>query len=317
MRKRLGIIGTMVWDTIHGRDPGAPVVEEWGGITYSLAALDAALDDDWEIVPLIKVGTDLAPAAARFLASLKRVAPGARFIETDAATNRVTLQYVDTARRCETLRGGLPGWTWPELGPMVADLDALYVNFISGHELCRWTAQQLRLGFAGPIYADLHSLFLGTATGGVRVPAPLERPEEWYRCFDVLQVNEDVLALLGDDLLVIAARALGEGVSLFTVTVGPRGAIYVARPGFDRLGAPAAASVAEPVRTARVAAPGIEVLDPTGCGDVFGATCCARLVAGDTVEQALARANAAAARNAAFRGASGLAAHLRGQLVEA
>jgi hypothetical protein len=27
--KRLGVIGTMVWDTIHQRDPTTPVIEEW------------------------------------------------------------------------------------------------------------------------------------------------------------------------------------------------------------------------------------------------------------------------------------------------
>ena len=57
------------------------------------------------------------------------------------------------------------------------------------------------------------------------------------------------------------------------------------------------------------------VADPTGCGDVFGATCMARLLAGDSVETALGAANAAAARNATFRGATHLAGHLRGELV--
>jgi hypothetical protein len=62
-RRRVGVIGTFVWDEIHGRDPAQAPVQEWGGITYALAALDAALSDEWEIVPLIKVGSDLAPRA--------------------------------------------------------------------------------------------------------------------------------------------------------------------------------------------------------------------------------------------------------------
>ena len=33
----------MVWDVIHGRDPVGPPVEEWGGIAYALAGMDAAL----------------------------------------------------------------------------------------------------------------------------------------------------------------------------------------------------------------------------------------------------------------------------------
>ena len=64
---KIGIIGSLVWDLIYGRDPLAPPVEEWGGIAYALAGLDASLPPDWEIVPLIKVGRDLSargPAAA-------------------------------------------------------------------------------------------------------------------------------------------------------------------------------------------------------------------------------------------------------------
>jgi sugar/nucleoside kinase (ribokinase family) len=69
------------------------------------------------------------------------------------------------------------------------------------------------------------------------------------------------------------------------------------------------------VRTALIKAPSVETLDPTGCGDVFGAVSCARLLAGDSVEAALHHAAEQSARNARFRGASGLSRHLRGELV--
>jgi sugar/nucleoside kinase (ribokinase family) len=69
------------------------------------------------------------------------------------------------------------------------------------------------------------------------------------------------------------------------------------------------------VRTARIPAPRVDTLDPTGCGDVFGAAVFARLLGGDSVEASLRHATSLAARNAAFRGASGLARHLRGELV--
>jgi sugar/nucleoside kinase (ribokinase family) len=57
--------------------------------------------------------------------------------------------------------------------------------------------------------------------------------------------------------------------------------------------------------------------DPTGCGDVWGATFFARLLAGDDVEAAMARANRAAAKNVEYRGAAGLNRHLRGMIVPA
>jgi sugar/nucleoside kinase (ribokinase family) len=55
--------------------------------------------------------------------------------------------------------------------------------------------------------------------------------------------------------------------------------------------------------------------DPTGCGDVFGAAVFARLLAGDSLPEAIAAGNRAGARNVSYRGASGLASHLRGELV--
>jgi len=305
----------MVWDVIHGRDPVGPPTEEWGGIAYALAGMDAALDDGWEIVPLIRVGRDLAPQAAEFLRTLTHLAPGARCIEVPAPNNRVVLRYQSAERRCERMEGGVPGWTWPELGPLVADLDALYVNFISGFEMCLGTAQALRQGFPGPIYADLHSLFLGMQRDGVRVLQPLVEAPAWFGCFDAVQLNEDEMHQLSPDPMGLSAAALGAGTSLLVVTLGPRGTAYVAAPGVTTWGARPAPAAGQPVRTALVPAPSVESLDPTGCGDVFGAACCARLLAGVPVPEAIAQANALAARNAAYRGAGGLVRHLRGELV--
>jgi hypothetical protein len=318
---RLGVIGSLVWDEIHGRDPLAAPVEEWGGIAYALAALDAALPPEWEVVPLIKVGRDLAPQAAEFMATLRRLVPGGRCIEVPVANNRVVLHYETGARRCERMAGGVPGWTWAELGPMVRDLDAIHCNFISGFELCLGTARALRDGFAGPIYADLHSLLLAMGPDGIRTLQPLPDSPSWFGCFDIVQLNEDEMLQLGPDPLAVTAAALGAGVALLNVTLGERGVAYVATPGLTGLSTePPRRPLTRPdgtapVRTERLAAPPVEAIDPTGCGDVFGATCFARLLAGDTVAEALAGANRAAARNATFRGAGHLAAHLRGELV--
>ncbi len=226
----------MVWDLIYGRDPLAPPVEEWGGIAYALAGLDASLTPDWEIVPLIKVGRDLSAEAHTLLRSLSRLAPGARCAEVTAPNNRVVLHYQSAERRCERMAGGVPGWTWAELGPMVQDLDAIYVNFISGFELCLGTAQALRQAFRGPIYADLHSLFLGMQHDGIRVLRPLPNAPDWFGCFDLVQLNEEEMQQLTPDPLTLAADAIGAGVSLLTVTLGPRGVAYVAAPGFEGLG---------------------------------------------------------------------------------
>lgn len=304
--KRVGVVGTMVWDTIYGRDPRGAAVEEWGGIAYALSALAASLPEGWQIVPLTKVGRDLAADADRFLRTLPRLAPGARFVEVPAPNNRVTLRYTSFDRRTEQPSGGVPPWTWPELGPMVTDLDALYVNFISGAELSLDTAQALRHAFRGFLYADLHSLFLTLERDGLRKLQALPNAVDWFACFDAVQLNEDEMRQITPDPLSLAAFAAGRGTRYLFVTLGPRGAIYVeAPPGGG------------PMRTARVSAPPVAVGDPTGCGDVFGATVVSELLAGHDAEQALRRANRLAARNVAFRGATGLHRHLRGELLPA
>ncbi len=312
---KLGIIGSLVWDHIYGRDPLSPPVEEWGGIAYALAGLEASVAPGWEIVPLIKVGRDLAPRAQELLSALTHRTPGARCVEVPAPNNRVVLHYHSSERRTERMSGGVPAWTWEELGPMVRDLDAIYLNFISGFELTLGTARALRQGFAGPIYADLHSLFLGMQHDGVRVLRPLAQAAEWFGCFDVVQLNEDEMWQLSTDPLALSADALAAGVSLLVVTLGTRGAAYVAAPGFDGWPAGTQVPAGQPVRSALIPAPSVESADPTGCGDVFGAVACARLVAGDRLEEALNRATSLAARNATFRGAGGLVRHLRGALV--
>lgn len=324
---RLGILGTMVWDRIHARDGRTRVVEEWGGISYALAAAVAARGPGWEIVPIIKLGTDLQEAAYHFLRPLPELDLDTGVHVVSAPNNRVELRYQDQERRCERLSGGVPPWSWLELEARVASLDALYVNFISGFEMDLPTAQQLRLAFPGPIYADLHSIFLGMDAQGIRTWQPLAGWQEWLRCFDAVQMNEAELAALAEawgDPWRFAAGVVGDAPALLLVTLGSRGAAYVAAPGFRP--DPRAWHTTDPLSSERLGTPGAarserfppdgptRTGDPTGCGDVWGATCFARLLAGDSLEAALLAANRAAARNVEYRGATGLHLHLGGKI---
>ncbi len=313
-------MGSFVWDVIHGRDPRDAPVEEWGGITYALGALDAALSPNWEFVPILKVGSDLAQPAREFVANLERVAPGTAPIEVPYPNNRVALYYQSDETRCERLTGGVPGWHWLGLKPLLADLDALYINLISGFELDLETAQLIRQHFRGPIYCDLHSLLLAVQPDGMRTLQPLPNPAAWCRCFDLIQVNEDEMSMMASEAMGLAAIAFANGVVSLTVTLGSRGVVYFAAPGFEKLSdlkRDVIRHVGGAVRTALVPAkkprhptPG----DPTGCGDVWGATYFSRLLAGDKLDAAMDRALDAAARNVDHRGATGLADYLRGEL---
>jgi sugar/nucleoside kinase (ribokinase family) len=318
---RVGVIGTFVWDVIHGRQPHSTPVQEWGGITYSLAALDAALADDWQIVPIMKVGDDLADRARQYIATLKHIATDAALIAVPYPNNRVELRYFSDERRTETLSGGVPGWNWAALKPVIdaARLDAIYVNFLSGWEMDLDTSMALRRHFRGPMYADLHMLVMAARADGLREFRPLSNVREWCSCFDVMQANEDEIQMMAPDPMALAATAMHEGASCLSVTLGPRGAVYFAAPGFSRLAdlrrTPAPSMAALPIRTELIPAETVAApLDPTGCGDVWGATYFSRLLAGDMLGDAIRAAHRAAARNVEHRGATGLADHLRGKL---
>ncbi len=313
---RLGAVGTLVWDTIHGRDPGRDgPVEEWGGITYALSAFEAAGPEGWTLLPIVKVGEDMRGPAARLLEGLERVESleGVRFV--DAPNNRVELRYRDDRSRTERLRGGVPGWKWEELRPLVASCDALYVNFIAGWEMGLEEARGLRGAVPGPVYADLHSLFLGVGPGGVRRPRSLERGAEWASCFDYVQVNEDELRLLageGTPPWQAARRLVGGGVRAILVTRGACGARWLAGPAARSPGEGVAGRRGPEAREVDVgeepAAAEVEDPDPTGCGDVWGIVCFGALLAGSTIREAVRSANRVAARNARLRGGRALSA---------
>lgn len=307
---RLGVLGTLVWDTIHGRDPGrsAPV-EEWGGISYALSAFEAAGPEGWEAFPILKVGRDVRGPALDLLRSLERAPSreGVRFVPEP--NNRVEIRYRDREHRTERLSGGVPGWEWEEVAPLARSCDAMYVNFIAGWELDLPVASRVREAVDGPVYGDLHSLFLGIGPDGIRRPRKLERWPEWTRCFHLVQLNERELRSVADergDPWRAAAEAVGEQTRALLVTLGTRGAAWVAAPGFDGLADRAPGS--GPARSGRVPAEE-EVLeaDPTGCGDVWGITCFGALLDGAPLEEAIRRANRLAAKNARYRGGTALA----------
>ena len=319
---RVGVVGTLVWDTIHARDVGREVpTQEWGGIAYALSAFDAALPEGWSCFPIVKVGSDLREKADRFLSGLRRVdsLDGVRTVPEP--NNRVDLHYQDDTRRCERLSGGVPGWSAEELWPLAGSCDALYVNFIAGWELDLAASSGLRQIVNGPLYADLHSLMLGIGPNGVRMLRPLKAWREWIASFDIVQMNEDELnAIAGGsvDPWPMIAEAIGVRTRVILVTLADRGAAWIATSEFLR-GGPFGRRPADGFRpeggavvSGREAnASRVAGGDPTGCGDVWGSTCFSSLLGGGSLPQAMVQANRFAARTAAMRGASGLAAVLR------
>ena len=321
---RVGVLGTLVCDDIYGPPPDVRRSEGWGGIAYALSGLGAALDDRWDIVPFLKVGADVVEEARRWTSAIPRMAAHAQLVAVDAPNNRSELRYVTTEVRTERMSGGVPGWTFAELRDALdaAQLDALYVNFLSGTEVDLSTMEHVRAHFAGPIYVDLHMMLWETDAVGRRALRPLTDAEAWCACFDFIQLNEDEMRMLAPDpeaLNVVATRA---GAAATFVTLGSRGVHYHVRPAHPRWPTGgdvhrARLSVEHTGLATGVHAPypvrdGAQV-DPTGCGDVWGGTVFARMLAGDPLHVAMSAANRAASLNAESQGVTGLVDRLTSQ----
>jgi sugar/nucleoside kinase (ribokinase family) len=312
-RPVLGVAGTLVWDRFLEVGADAVVREGWGGIAYSLAALAVALPEAWVVRPLVKLGADRADEGRALLADAPRTDLSGLLVVPEP-NNLVELRYTSDDERTERLSGGVPPWEWGELAPRLTGCDALYVNFVSGHEMSLETARSMARGFDGPTYADLHSLFLDMAEDGTRIPRRLERAPEWVACFDAVQLNERELERLTDaaDPWSSIPDGLPDGPALFAITRGSRGSVAVVGEEQDRLprrwsaGRGVARRPTEIVTLPTRPKSG----DPTGCGDVWGAAMFARLLAGDDVEVAMSVGNRLGGLNVSYRVAEGLARYL-------
>jgi sugar/nucleoside kinase (ribokinase family) len=133
-------------------------------------------------------------------------------------------------------------------------------------------------------------------------------------------VNEDEMHMMAPDPLGLAAVAMAAGIRCLTVTMGKRGVVYFAAPGFDALADLERGQLSGssgPIRTELLPAMASrepDAADPTGCGDVWGATYFSRLLAGDDIAESMRVALVAAAKNVDHRGATGLSRYLRGEL---
>ncbi len=316
-QRTLGVIGALVWDRFLRTGPSGDPIEEWGGISYAISALSASLPHSWKILPILKLGQDLSEAAVTLLKEIPRVDQSCVIIVPEE-NNRVELSYSRDGSRTERLTGGVPGWTWDELDPLVDICDALYVNFVSGFEMELETAQAHHDNLTVPNYADLHSLFLSTAKSGIRAPTHLNAWEDWFQCFDVVQMNEVESTLVGckGDLSDIAFDQLGMKPRLIAITLGSQGAQFFTTASFNShwnsLIDFSAATVASSGRVPLSKPPSKG--DPTGCGDVWGATALARLLDGDALEDVISKANELASQNVGQLGARNLFNHLEGKL---
>ncbi len=290
MRGKVAVVGSVVLDEIHR---GGRTFSSFGGITYSVLTL-AALLPDREIVPITYIGSD---DLSRFR-ELVEIFPNINLEAVKVyarGTNRNRLIYGDGEEREEFFELVTPPLTFRDLMPYL-ESEAFLVNYIKNDDLSFQDLKTLSYAFKGVLYMDIHSLLREKdADGGFRLRR-LRDWQSWARMADILQMNRlEIQHFTGfkteteEEMEKLALLVISQGPKALNLTMGSRGSILAYRKENSAV-----------VKKFRV--PAIEVVDPTGCGDIFGASFLADYLNHGDFEKAASFANEMASRSVSYPG---------------
>ncbi len=302
------VIGHLCKDRIVSAGEGVPESVQFGGIMYSVAALAAIARPEDTIHPVFGVGTKDLDAVREQLRTMPHVDISGIF-PVKGVTNEVTLVY------------GQPGTPRIECSSHIADpillarikpyLDSngIIVSMVSGSDITLETLDHIRMNTRDarvPIHFDFHSLTLGIDPQAKRFRRPLTDWRRWCFMLHSVQMSEDeALGLSAEryDEPTLINQLMPLMVQALLITRGDKGVSVITQDVHKRL--------------TRYDLPGVPVaaVDPTGCGDVFGAVYFASVVSGMTHLDAATRANATAALHASLPAAGKVPALLEQALT--
>jgi len=283
------LIGTIVKDVIHHYDGSTS--RSLGGLMYSIQAVLPLLQEGDVLTPLTYVGEDIYDQVLDRYSGNKQIRTSG-FLLKKQPNNTVELTYRDPQERQERSLHPFPELPFSLIEPFLwADL--LLLNLISGWEVSVNTFTRIRQAFPGRISLDLHSLVLGRRANGLRFLQPFENIGPWITNSDVVQANESEFEMLGthsgnpEDFF---DKICFKEDKIFNLTRASRGS----RSFFMRNGALRQWDQKPPA--------GLEVLDPTGCGDAFMAGFALEYQRSGELAKAAEAANYLAALTGTFKG---------------
>jgi len=294
---RIAVVGVVVQDRIECAD--GSTATGLGGLAYSVSALAALGGTDVEVLPVCRVADDTREAVDLEWDRYPNVSKDA-LLAWSGPGSRVDLTYRSGGSvggdRDERLRWPTPPLERAEIEPLFA-CDAILINCITGAVLTR-AALRAVAALPIPIHLDVHSLVLGIEPDGRRYP---HRPSDWrawLESADSLQCNEQEASILaGESHWNAATEGFIRG--LVDSRIGPRLAVVTR-----------AEKGATLYRTGRsplhLEAPSVDMVDPTGAGDAFGAAFVVERLRGSAADVAVGRAVAAATASCRLQGTRAL-----------
>jgi hypothetical protein len=272
-KKTFGLIGTISRDEV--RREGGAEFRNLGGALYQAAVL-CGLGEETRLHA--RLADDMAAEVTELVGGWKTFRRDG-LAGFHGAGNWVSLHYPARGERVEILHSAVPALE-PE--PIIAGLPGLcflvmIINSGFDMELEDW--RRVADAAVCPVWLDFHSLALEKTIGRPRAYRAVPEWRDWARGAAYLQANrKEVSCLLGrpegeagpEDTRRFSRQALDGGASAVFVTLGKEGAL-VSTPRWERFVSPPASA---------------DVVDTTGCGDVFCAAACSALSRGASPEEA-------------------------------
>lgn len=288
------VIGHFCFDVIH--HPDGTETQSYGGIYFTIAALAHLLTPADKIFPVFGLGKADFEEVTTHLETLPGVDTSGIF-KFNGETNRVHLYYKDGFERVECSKHIADPIPWKRVKQYL-DVNMVLINMVSGNDITLETFDEIRMDIRDqkiPVYFDVHSLTLGVREDATRFRRAVETWRRWLFMLHAVQMNEDEAAGLTPDNLDeddLAKHVLALNTDAMLITRGGRGAT-------------AFIDIHKQIQRAEIEGINVRhVLDPTGCGDVFGAAYCAQYLHSKNIQESARFANRVAAANAELKGSA-------------
>jgi len=158
--------------------------------------------------------------------------------------------------------------------------EGILINMISGYDISLDQLEQLRAGYNGLIYFDVHTMSRGVDENLNRVFRKIKDFNKWAECIDILQVNESELLTLSikEKEEAIIGELFSYSIEQIIITRAERGATVYFQDN-------------KVIKSYHKNALQVETVNKVGCGDVFGAVYFYNYIKNKNVSLALEQAN--------------------------